>query len=101
MFGTIAHLQPKPGHAAAVSELLDEWHRTIRPTLGGRVVELNGRSAARPDDRIAIVAMADEATYRALAASPEQDAWYRRLRDHLERDPDWEDISWETVRAGE
>ena len=34
---------------------------------------------------------ADERAYRRNAAAPEQDAWYRRLREALEADPVWED----------
>ena len=34
----------------------------------------------------------DEATYRALAAMPEQDAWYRRMLEHIEGEPSWDDV---------
>ena len=30
-------------------------------------------------------------TYRANAESPEQDVWYRKMRDLLEADPVWND----------
>jgi len=37
------------------------------------------------------VVFRDEESYRANANDPEQDKWYRRLREHLEADPDWHD----------
>ena len=98
MFGTVGRFRIKPGHEEQVQALNDEWTRTIRPTLSGLVVELWGRPVAGSGEMIAVVLMQDEATYRALAAHPEQDAWYRRMVEHLEAEPTWEDITWEAVR---
>ena len=99
MFGTIGHFRIKPGHEEQVRALTEEWERTIRPTIPGLVVSLSGRPVDRPGELVDVVLMQDEATYRALAARPEQDAWYRRLVEHLEAEPAWEDIAWESVRA--
>ena len=38
----------------------------------------------------------DKATYRALAALPQQDAWRRRLAEHVEGE-----VRWEVVVSGE
>jgi hypothetical protein len=99
MFGTIRRFRIKPGHEAQVRELDDEWARTIRPGIPGLVVSQWGRPVGRPAELIAIVLMQDEATYRGLAAKPEQDAWYRRMVEHLEAEPVWEDVVWDLVRA--
>ena len=37
------------------------------------------------------VAFESEEAYRNNAATPEQDAWYRRMLEHLEGDPEWHD----------
>ena len=97
MFGTISRLRPKPGHEEQVRALEEEWYRTIRPSIPGLVVGAFGRPADRPGELIGVTVMQDEATYRALAARPEQDAWYRRLVEHLEAEPTWEDVAWDLV----
>ena len=99
MFGTIGRFRLKPGHEEQVRALNEEWAREIRPTIPGLVVELWGRPASGSGELVGVVLMQDEATYRALAARPEQDAWYRRLVEHLEAEPTWEDVAWEAVRA--
>jgi len=40
---------------------------------------------------IMVAVFQDRDSYYANAADPEQDRWYRRLRDHLAEDPVWED----------
>ncbi len=99
MFGTIARARVKPGQEGQLRALTDEWRRTVRPKVPGRFLELVGHAAGRPDEAVFVALAQDEATYRALAARPEQDAWYRRLVEHLEAEPTWEDVSWEAVRA--
>ena len=99
MFGTIGRFRVKPGHEAQVRALNDEWTRTIRPTIPGLIVEQWGRPVGRSGEMIGVVLMQDEATYRELAARPEQNAWYRRLVEHLEAEPTWEDVAWEAMRA--
>jgi hypothetical protein len=48
-----------------------------------------------PDDHAAAVLLvavfSDKDAYVANAQDPEQDRWYRRLRDLLVADPTWED----------
>jgi hypothetical protein len=92
MFGTIGHVRVKPGHDAAILQLQDEWERTIRPTIPGAFVSLFGQPKGRSDEVVFIALAQDEPTYRALAASPAQDAWYRRLMEHCQGEPVWEDV---------
>jgi hypothetical protein len=42
-----------------------------------------------------VALMQDEATYRALADDPRQDAWYRRMLELTDGDIRWEDVEME------
>jgi hypothetical protein len=99
MFGTIGHFRVKSGHEAQLRTLNEEWERTVRPTIPGLIVGIFGRPSGRPGEMVSVILMQDEATYRALAARPEQDAWYRRMIEHLEAEPTWEDVAWEELRV--
>jgi hypothetical protein len=92
MFGTIGHARPKPGREVQLQGLFDEWNRNIRPKVPGSFLSLSGRPKDRPGEMVFVALAQDEATYRALAAMPEQDAWYRRLLEHVEGEPSWEDV---------
>lgn len=92
MFGTIGHARLKPGHMDAMRELMAEWQETIRPSIPGPVISLTGNKAGSPDEAVFVAVMQDEATYRALAAKPEQDAWFRRMAEHFDGDVSWEDV---------
>ena len=91
MYGTVFRLRPKDGREADVVALTEEWTRVRGPqTAGARAIYLL-RSERRPGELIGVAVFDDERTYRANAETPEQDAWYRRLREALEADPVWED----------
>ena len=64
----------------------------VRPTIPGSVLQLTGKPKDRPGEIVFVALMQDEATYRGLAANPEQDAWYRRFRELVEGDVSWEDV---------
>jgi len=86
MFGTVFHMQVKPGKK---QELL-----SILTTDDGRAP--GGMMAAYAydaggDDVWGAAVFADEKSYRANAASPEQDAEYQRMRALLVADPEWHD----------
>ncbi|MBA2469426.1 MAG: hypothetical protein H0V37_08470 [Chloroflexia bacterium] len=95
MFGTIGHIRIKDGHDSAVKELMVDWQLTIRPRIPGSFLNLYGRSVDRPGESVFVALAADETTYRELAELPEQDAWYRRLLEHIEHEPMWEDVELE------
>ena len=97
MFGTIGRARVKPGHAEDLQAMLSEWKTTIRPLVPGAFLELSGHQA-NDEDSIVFVALAqDEQTYRDLAALPEQDAFYRRMLEHLEAEPTWEDVELDVI----
>jgi hypothetical protein len=93
MFGTIGHVRLKPGKESALNQLMDEWKQTIRPQIPGSLLELAGTSVSRPGVTVFIALVQDETTYRALAESPDQDAWFRRMLDLAEGDIEWEDVN--------
>src|SRR5688500_11246832 len=92
MFGTIGHARLRAGSDAAMEALQDDWVRTIRPTIPGRVIQLVGTPKDRPGETVFIALMQDEATYRTLADNPTQDAWYRRFSELLDGEVSWEDV---------
>lgn len=91
MFGTIAHARVKPGHEQALLAVMDEWYTQRRPTVAGALGGYLFRSEHDPNDVVLVAIFEDRDSYYANAADPEQDRWYRRLREHLESDPAWED----------
>jgi hypothetical protein len=95
MFGTIGHARLKPGRDAQLTTLMEEWTRTIRPTIPGSVLQLEGTVKDRPGEIVFIALMQDEATYRALADDPKQDDWFRRFMELVEGEVRWEDVEME------
>ena len=95
MFGTIGHAHPKAGHLDQINSLMDDWNNEIRPTIPGDFITLAGSPKGHPDDYVFIALAKDEPTYRALADSPAQDAWFQKLRSHLDGDVTWEDVQME------
>src|SRR5437879_1290833 len=89
MYGTIAHLQPKPGKEGEVIRAFEEWHRERRPKVAGAI----GGQLYRLDrgGMMATAVFASRETYLANASDPAQDQWYRGLRELLATDPEWHD----------
>ncbi len=99
MFGTIGHIRIKTGHEAALSGLMEDWTEPIRPQVPGAFLNLFGRSVDRPGESVFVALAQDQSTYRQLAEMPEQDAWYRKLLEHIEEEPAWEDVELEQSPA--
>ena len=92
-YGTIYRMRVKPGAEAEVVALLDEWERERKPKARGAVGGYLFKPDRRAGELIGVAVFRDRESYRANGEDPEQDAWYRRLREHLEADPEWEDGS--------
>jgi hypothetical protein len=97
MFGTIGHARLKPGSRAQLDELMQEWQEVIRPQIPGAFVQLVGHADGRPEELVFVAVAEDKATYQALAAMPEQDAWFRRFTEHVEGEVRWEDVAMEMI----
>ena len=92
MFGPIAHATLKPGQEGQLAALMEDWKRTIRPQIPGPVVQLTGHQAGEPDQIVFIALTQDEATYRKMAAMPEQHQFYLRFNEVFTSEPTWEDV---------
>ena len=99
MYGTLARMRIRPGSESALQELESEWFRTRGRSVKGAgptyILAPDGDSVTR----WLVAIFDDEASYKANANDPEQDSWYRRMREHLVEDPEWIDGSWTDARA--
>ena len=91
MYGTIARMRPKAGHEQEVLNLMEQWNRERKPSVQGAVGGYMLRPDRDPREVVLLALFESRETYRANADDPEQDRWYRGLREHLEADPTWED----------
>ena len=87
MFGTIYRMKVKPGKKDGATRAMMEDVREIEGFVSAYVYDTGG------DELWGVAVFRDEESYRANANDPEQDKWYRRLREHLEADPEWHDGS--------
>lgn len=91
MYGTVAHMRIKPGQEKAAIALLKEWERERKPKVKGAIASYLYKKDTNPNELIMAVVFQDKKTYVANAEDPEQDRWYRRVRELLVADPVWED----------
>lgn len=91
MYGTIARLHPRRGQEKALVALMDEWYRVRKPKVKGSVAGYLFKPDKKGSGLLLVAVFKDEKSYRANADDPEQDKWYRRLRELLTADPEWED----------
>jgi quinol monooxygenase YgiN len=99
MYGTIARIHPKAGREQELRSLMEQYESGGRQPAGYRQSFIF-RPDENPYDRPTLFLIAlfdDEATYRANADSPEQDAEYRQMLELLEDEPDWMDGTFEGV----
>jgi antibiotic biosynthesis monooxygenase (ABM) superfamily enzyme len=93
MYGTIMRARLKKDHVRDFLALGKEWDARERR----RAVGFSGSQILwekEPGRFALLVRFVDEESYRKNAASPEQDAFYRRMRECLEEDPEWIDGDW-------
>ena len=74
---------------------MEDWQREIRPQVPGAVVQLTGHRAGEPAQIVFIALTQDEATYRTMAAMPEQHQFYLRFNEVFTGEPTWEDVELE------
>lgn len=89
MYGTIFRMTPKAGREQDVINMLEEWNRERRPKVRGAVASYLYR--LDKGGMMGVAVFDSKENYIANANDPEQDRWYRRLRDLLESDPEWND----------
>lgn len=96
MFGSIFRMQVKPGKKQDLITLMNDDSRTPPGMRAAYMFDTGG------DELWGVAVFDDEKTYRDNAASPEQDAEYRQMRDMLTADPEWHDanvIAWPGTKA--
>jgi len=99
MYGSVYKIRPKAGKEQDIVGIMEEFDRERRPkvkgALGGLMFKLDNGGM------MGVAIFDSRENYRANAESPEQDAFYRRFRDLLESDPEWNDgeivTSWGSV----
>ena len=91
MYGSIFHMKVKPGKEQEFIGMFDEWKRERKPKIQGKVYSLMLESDNKPDEFVGVAVFPDKASYTANADNPEQDKWYRKMRELLSEDPAWED----------
>jgi quinol monooxygenase YgiN len=91
MYGTVAHMRPMEGHEQQVLDLMEQWNRERKPKVRGAVGGYMLRPDRDPREFVLMAVFESREAYRANADDPEQDRWYRQLREHLQSDPSWED----------
>jgi quinol monooxygenase YgiN len=98
MYVTVFTFRASPGKEEAVVDLFEAWERDRMPAAKGFVASELLRDAGDPSSFISIARFESEAALRALAATPEQDAWYRDLVSLTLREPVFTDceVEWST-----
>ena len=91
MYGTIFRMKVKEGQDQRVVDIFNEWDHQRKSKVKGAVAGLLLRSDKKSGELVGVAVFQDKSTYQANASDPEQDKWYRRLRELLTADPEWED----------
>jgi quinol monooxygenase YgiN len=91
MYGTIFRMKVKRGQEQKVADLLNEWNRERKPKVKGVVAAYMMKPDKKAGELIGVAVFRDRAAYMANANDPDQDRWYRRMRELLTADPEWED----------
>jgi quinol monooxygenase YgiN len=88
MYGTVAHLQTKPGMQA---QLVNQLHEFEAAKVPGAVGSYIYRMDADPNSYYIAVMFESKEAYLANAQSPEQDARFHRMQALLVSEPEWHD----------
>jgi quinol monooxygenase YgiN len=91
MYGTVARIRIKPGRFDDVLALFEEWDRDFRPKVKGAGAGYLYRLDADANQAIMVATFENKDLYTRNANDPEQDKWFRRFRELLEADPEWND----------
>ena len=91
MYGTFFQIKVIPGQEQKLVEVFEEWGRERKPKAQGAVATLLLKPDKKSGELIGVAVFKDREAYTANAGDPEQDKWYRKMRELLEEDPVWED----------
>jgi quinol monooxygenase YgiN len=91
MYGTVARMRVKPDHEQQLRAFNQEWTQERGQKLDGFVATYVLKPDQQAHELILVAVFRDRESYRANASDPEQDRWYRMMREHLDADPEWSD----------
>ena len=91
MYGTMARIRVKTGHEDDLMKVNERWSTERKAKVPGVVAGYLYKLDSDSRNHIMVAVFQDKASYRANADDPEQDKWFRELRQHLESDPEWND----------
>jgi quinol monooxygenase YgiN len=94
-------MRAKHDERQKVIEHFDLWLRDRRPGVGGFIRVVLCSNVEDPDEFMAYAMFADKKAYDANSGSPEQHAWYEKLRSFLVADPERFDGTVERQRMGQ
>ncbi|MFN2641026.1 MAG: hypothetical protein ABR548_03910 [Actinomycetota bacterium] len=97
MFGTLSRVKVKSGSESALDALDKEWMETMRPKIAGPVYWFRGTQDGHPETTVTIFLCQDKKTYFDLADDPAQDAFFKRMLEHFEGEPSWEDVQFDVL----
>lgn len=95
MYGTIARLHPRQGRTDELLAVGESMRSAPMPGFRSAYMFRPDRNPYYRETLFLVAIFEDADTYRANAASPEQDARYQEMRALLEDDPEWMDGSFE------
>ena len=91
MYGTIFRMKPRSGQEQSVFDVFNDWERDVKPNVQGALGGFLFKPDAKPDELIGVAIFESKDSYLANANNAIQDAWFRKLRELLQSDPEWED----------
>ena len=91
MYGSIFRMRPIEGREQDVIDVFREWDLERRPNVRGVVGGYLMKPDSNTGELIGVAVFEDKEAYLANGNNPEQDAWFRKLRNLLQSDPSWED----------
>lgn len=90
MYGTVARLKVKPGKLDDLLIVWKEQSEKMATVDGAEHAYLYQMDADATSLMMAVV-FRDKDSYFANAEKPDTDQWYRRFRECLDADPEWND----------
>lgn len=91
MYGTIFRMKVKPGKEEELVASFVKWEKERMPKVAGVVASVVLKSDRVPGEYLGVAVFKDRKSYTANAEDPEQDKWYRQIRQLLQSDPEWND----------
>ena len=90
MYGTVARMRVKEGQLDALMKTMAELDEQTPQTPGFRNSFVY-QTDNDPNELVLAVVFEDRKTYLANADDPKTDEWFKKMRAHLEADPEWTD----------